>query len=219
MNSLASTNRTNRTNGTNNGNSHGIRRLNAGNLQFDAARTPVMGGVLAQTVFGDELGWDIRRPQILVTCESPAFMGVVQQLHCSNALVGVSRAQLPNGGYLAAIVYKNDEQSLAVWFNPHSQAGKALLRDWHKHQNMHITFVCGKSEFSNRQELTNSLIPKLLAAQSPKGSGRKDTKRQFVQRLGWMHQIAQANETDKKRLFVMLTEVPGGVIQGALTRH
>lgn len=183
----------------------GLARLNAGNLQLDAGRTPVAGAVLPASIFGEELHWDARRPQIVLAGQTPEFEALVKKLHTRPAMAGVKRVQLPNGSYLAALAYEDDEQGIALWFDPHGQTGKALLLDWQRHQNLYITFMCDGFEFSNCQVLTNSLVPKLLAAQRPSASVGPDY--QFVERLELMQQIALVSDTHKKRLFVMLLEV------------
>jgi hypothetical protein len=200
-----------------------LKRLNAGNLTLDAAGTPVTGAILASTLFGEGLAWDTQRPQILLCCDAPEFYTLVQELH-THAEVGVMRAELPDGRYLAAIIYESDEQGLWVCFDPHSKAGQALLQDWRQHKSMHITFICGGVEFSNRQALTSSVIPKLLAVQKTQRcaatrSTLKGRMHQFAQNVDWMHQVAQARGTDKKRLFVMLVDVPMAVMPHVPTLH
>jgi hypothetical protein len=189
------------------------QRFNAGNLVLNSAHTPVIGGVLPVTAFGEDLNWDRRRPQIALGCDAPEFGAMVAALHNVTA-VGMARAQQPDGSYLAAIAYENDDFGLYACFDPHSPTGRALLLDWQKHENMHITFDCKDGSLSNRQALNNSLIGKLLAAPGPtrriRTSGRGPEPKlspELTQQLQTMRDMAQAMGESKPRLFVMMVDL------------
>jgi hypothetical protein len=195
------------------GSAQALQALNAGNLKLGNASSPLLGALLANTAFGEEQQLDSERPQILLSCSAPLFKPLVQEL-LRDCEVGMSRVALPDGRYLAAIIYENATKGVWCFFDPHSALGKKALQDWEQHGNMHITFQTGQAELSMRQPLTNSLIAKLLATPAPQGY-----QRNLKSDLALMRQMAQAMSKDKPRLFVMMAEGCVFKPQSAAQKH
>ena len=198
------------------GSAQALQDMNAGNLKLGNASSPLLGALLATTAYGDAQQLASERPQILLSSSAPLFKPLVQEL-LRDCRVGMSRMQLPDGRYLAAIIYENAKKGVWCLFDPHSALGKKALQDWQRHGNMHITFQTGQSEqaeLSMRQPLTNSLIAKLLATPAPQGY-----QRNFTSDLALMRDMAQAMGKDKPRLFVMMAEGRVFMPQSAAQRH
>lgn len=197
---------------TNNHRVSAVNVMNAGNHPLRQQGAFVRGVLLPGTAFGEDQRWDARRPQLAVHCDAPGFNQLINALHDDETMVGVVRTMNPDGPNLFCIAYENVQQGLWLCMNPATRTARILLQGMQEHQNFHIAFASNGGVFSNRQELSNSLVAKELASQQQADEadeGPFEATRYLARiapQLQMMHTLA--NRDEKPRLFVMMHEVP-----------
>jgi hypothetical protein len=203
-----------------------LLRMTAGNHPVRQAKAVVLGMLLPATVYGVGLDWNVRRPQLVLHCDSPAFSELVNDLHAddSGTAVGVMNLRHPDGYAMLHVGYENEKQGLWMCMNPATVLGRAMLQDWQAHNNMHISFLSNNRDFSSRQRVTNSMLGKQLALQSRSKPIDKavQSRAQFAKemgaRLAVMNVVAESWD-EKPRLFVMMCERSAIAPGAARTMH
>jgi hypothetical protein len=188
--------------------------MNGGSHPMRKAGAFVRGVLLPATAYGEELPWDVRRPQATLHCDAPGFSSLVNDLHAqdSETAVGVVRARHPDGHDLFCIAYEGRHQGLYICMDPRGESARVLLQDMEEHKSLHISFLSNSHALNNRQELDNSLVSEQLDEQGrsnyskPVPQSHPDWPIQLQARLEVMHAMAEAMD-DKPRVFVMMHDV------------
>jgi hypothetical protein len=172
---------------------------NAGNLWLDKQKSPVVGMLISGPIPGTEPTRDIRRPEFLLASPSNELMPLMEDLW-DDGKIGIVKFQLDNGSCLAALAFENQTKALWCLFDTNGPAGRSMLLDWQKHQNISMTCMSSKNLCSGQHPIKTGLIGELLS--------RPQSQRErvpYAEQLWAIQGLSQQLKGDsKQRLFMTL---------------
>lgn len=140
--------------------------FNPSNVRFGSPAQPVLSISTDKVFFGVE-AFDESRSEVLVAGHGEGF-GLFMAELLSDYQLGLTRMVSPEGRTVGALIFAGQEKVLVLAFDAHSKANHKVLLDWKKHQSIQLTVMTDIGDICLTQQLTNSIIDKLLTVKTNK---------------------------------------------------